>query len=147
MNPGSYSGEFEIMRSCVHASMIVCAVLELWKGRDEGCMETILTTLPWIRHVSAHLLEDHPPTGRWNLHLHTKWPSKLHAAPRTCDAVTQTHCCPLSRSSVDPARSALKCKACAVNEPLGCTHSLQPPTSMEYGSPREPTLHVCFRNL
>lgn len=101
----------------------LCVVLEVWKGRGEGCTVTILTTLPWSQHVSAQLLEGHPPTGRWSLLLRTKWPSKLHAAPRTCAAVTRTHCCPLSRSSAAPARSALKCKACAVDRPLGCTHS------------------------
>lgn len=101
--------------------MIVCVVLEVWTGREEGCTGRILTTLPWSQRISAQLLERLPPTGRWNLHPRTKWPSKLRAARQTCDAVTRTRCCPPSRSSVAPARSASKCNACAFNGALGCT--------------------------
>lgn len=101
-------------------------------------MGMILTTLPWSRHVLARLLAGHPSTGKWNLHLRMKWPSKLHAAPPTCGAATRIHCCPPNHSSVAPVRSALKFKACAVdvNESLGCTLSLQPLISTEHRDQR-----------
>lgn len=118
--------------------MIVCVVLEVWKGRDEGCTGTILTTPPWSRHVSAQLLEGHRLTGRWNLHPRTRWPSKLHAAPRTCGAVTRTRCCPLSRSSAAPVRSALKCKACTANGSLGHTHFCSHRQAQGMAHPRNP---------